>query len=350
MIKNIFNPATIKKHPVALAFMVICLIFPFVISRTYFTRVLMEVFFFAALGNAWNIIGGYGKQTSWASSIFFSIGAYTTIILFAGSGQAGGKIIPALGISPWISVWLGIALALLLAVVIGWPCFRLRGVFFSIATIACTTIFRQLLIYFERFTGGSLGLTFKIRSGNTLWGLHFDTDLPYYFVAFIWMIITTLIVVYIDSHKLGYYLRAICEDQDAAESLGMKSQNVKLKAFLISSAMMAFTGMLYVFKTGFADPNTLASQDMSVRIGIVAILGGMGTIWGPLVGALISIPLLELSNAYLQDLGGGGAGWALYGLLIVVMVLFKPNGIVSIVEDIKAKYFAKKTVGGDRIA
>jgi len=166
----------------------------------------------------------------------------------------------------------------------------------------------------------------------------------------VWMIITTLIIVYIDSHKLGYYLRAICEDQDAAESLGMKSQNVKLQAFIISSAMMAFTGMLYVFKTGFADPNTLASQDMSVRIGIVAILGGMGTIWGPTVGALITIPLLELSNAYLQDFGGGGAGWALYGLLIVIMVLFKPNGIVSLVDDIKAKFFAKKAVGGDNVA
>lgn len=348
MIKRI--PAFIKKHPIALVFFALCLIFPFVVTRTYFTRVLMEVFFFTALGNAWNIIGGYGKQTSWASSIFFSIGAYTTIILFAGSGQAGGKIIPALEISPWISVWLAIALAIVLAVIIGWPCFRLRGVFFSIATIACTTIFRQLLIYFERFTGGSLGLSFKIRSGNTLWGLHFDTDLPYYFVAFVWMIITTLIIKYIDSHKLGYYLRAICEDQDASESLGMKSQNVKLLAFIISSAMMAFTGMLYVFKAGFADPNTFASQDMSVRIGIVAILGGMGTIWGPLVGALISIPMLELSNAYLQDFGGGGAGWALYGLLIVVIVLFKPNGVISLYEDIKAKYFKKKSAGGDSVA
>jgi branched-chain amino acid transport system permease protein len=286
------------------------------------------------MGNAWNIIGGYGRQTSWASATFFSVGAYTSIILFTRYG----------GVSPWISVLIGMGLATLLAVVVGLPCFRLRGVFFSIATIACTTIFRQLLIYFENFTGGSLGLAFKIRTGNSLLNLYFTRDTPYYFVAFVWMLITVGIVLYVENHKLGYYLRAVCEDQDAAESLGIKSSRVKLQAFILSCIMLAFTGTLYVFKTGFADPNTLASHDMSIRIGIVAILGGMGTIWGPTVGALISVPLLELSNAYLQSLGGGGAGWALYGLLIVLMVLFRPSGIISIWTDTMEMIRKKKNV------
>lgn len=329
--------ALAKKNSIAIAFVLVCAAFPFVISSQYLVRVLMEVFFFAAMGNAWNIIGGYGKQTSWASATFFSVGAYTSILLFTRYG----------GISPWISVLAGMGVAVLLAVVIGLPCFRMQGVFFSIATIACATIFRQMLIYFESFTGGSLGLSFKIRKGNSLWNLHFDSDIPFYFVALVWMLITVGIVVYIERNKLGYYLRAICADQDAAESLGIKSARVKLIAFIISSMIMAFTGTLYVFKTGFADPNTLASHDMSIRIGIVAILGGMGTVWGPTVGALITVPLLELSNAYLQNWGGGGAGWALYGLLIVIMVLFKPNGVISIVDDVKGAIAKRKTRQGE---
>ena len=326
----------VRKHPIVLAFIVICLLFPLVSPSPYIMRVLMEVFFFAAMGNAWNIIGGYGRQTSWASATFFSVGAYTSIILFTKHGE----------ISPWISVIVAMVLVSALAVIIGWPCFRLRGVFFSIATIACATIFRQLLIYFETFTGGSLGISFKIRKGNSLWNLQFDNDRPYYYVALVWMLITVLIVVYIERHKLGYYLRAICEDQDAAESLGIKSSQVKLKAFVISCMILAFTGVLYVFKSGFVDPNTVATHDMSVRIGIVAILGGMGTVWGPMVGALISVPLLELSNAYLQRFGGGSAGWALYGLLIVIMVLFKPSGIISIWDTVKTKIEKSKASKG----
>ena len=322
----------IKKHPVVLIFIAICSIFPMVNTNTYFTRVLMEVFFFAAMGNAWNIIGGFGKQTSWASSVFFSVGAYTSIILYTRCGE----------ISPWISVILGMALAAALAVIIGLPCFRLRGVFFSIATIACATIFRQLLIYFEGFTGGSLGIAFKIRSGNSLWKLHFDSDIPFYYIALVWMLVTVGIVIYIKRNKLGYFLRAICEDQDAAESLGIESAKIKLNAFIISSMMLAFTGTIYVFKTGFAEPNTLASHDMAIRIGIVAILGGMGYVWGPTLGALISVSLLELSNAYLQNFGGGVAGWALYGLLIILIVLFRPNGLISLWDDQKERFMKRK--------
>lgn len=326
-----------KKHIVAILFFVICICFPFATSNQYLVRVLTEVFFFAAMGNAWNIIGGYGKQTSWASATFLSVGAYTSIILYTRYGE----------ISPWISVILAMAISVVLAVIVGWPCFRLRGVFFSIATIACTTIFRQMLIYFESFTGGSLGIAFKIRKEVSLWKLHFNSEIPYYFVAFVWMLVTLLIVVYIERNRLGYYLRAICEDQDAAESLGLNSSWVKLQAFIISCMMLTFTGTIYVFKTGFADPNTLASHDMSIRIGLVAILGGMGTIWGPILGALITVPLLELSNAYLQDFGGGAAGWAFYGLLIVLMVLYKPNGIIHIVDDISG-YIQKKKLKGKR--
>lgn len=327
----------VKKNPLVLPLLLIAVLLPWISPNPYITRVLMEVFFFAAMGNAWNIIGGFGRQTSWASATFFSVGAYTSIIMFTKGG----------GISPWISAIIGMALAALLAVIIGLPCFRLRGVFFSIATIACATIFRQLLVNFEGFTGGSLGITLGVRMGDSLWNLNFLSDTPFYYIALIWMIISVGIVIFIERNKLGYYLRAICEDQDAAEALGIRSSHVKLKAFVISCMMLAFTGTLYAFKVGFIDPNVVASHDMSIRVGIVAILGGMGRKWGPVLGALISVPLLEISNAYLQNVGGGGLGWAVYGLIIILVVLFRPNGLISIGDDIVAKIKAKKVSHAD---
>lgn len=323
----------IKKKPIPLVFLLVAALFPLASPNPYIIRVLMEVFFFAAMGCAWNIIGGFGRQTSWASATFFSVGAYTSILLFTKAG----------GLSPWISAILGMVLAAALAVVIGWPCFRLRGVFFSIATIACATIFRQMLIYFEGFTGGSLGITLGVRIQESFWNLNFLGDIPFYYIALVWMVIAVGIVILIQKNKLGYYLRAICEDQDAAEALGIRASRVKLHAFVISCMMLSFTGTLYAFKVGFIDPNVVASHDMSIRIGIVAILGGMGTKWGPVLGALISVPLLELSNAYLQNIGGGGLGWAVYGLIIVLVVLFRPNGLISIGDDVLSWIKAKKT-------
>jgi branched-chain amino acid transport system permease protein len=340
---------TIKKNKIsvflAAAFLLIVIIYPFAMERIvgrmpsrYFIRIGMDILFFTAMGNAWNIIGGYGRQTSWASSTFFAIGAYTSILLFVGPpGQEG------LQISPLISMWLGAALAIIVAVIIGLPCFRLRGVYFAIATIACTTIFRQLLIYFSDFTGGNLGLSFPFQPQNRAFHLIFTDFLfrPYYYIAFGWMIITTGIVIFVERNRLGYYLRAICEDQDAAESLGIKSSRVKLQAFMLSAALLSITGTLYVFMLRMVDPITFASHNMSIRIAIVAILGGMSTKYGPLLGALVTIPLLEVSNVYLARIGHGGAHWVLYGLLIVVIVLFRPNGIASLFDSAKT-YFAKK--------
>ncbi|MCL2318591.1 MAG: branched-chain amino acid ABC transporter permease [Treponema sp.] len=344
-------PAALKKNKTSIvasaAFLAAVIIYPFAIESfinrvqaRYFIRIGMDILFFTSMGNAWNIIGGYGRQTSWASAAFFAIGAYTSILLFVGPpGHTG------LQISPFISMWAGVALAVIVAVIIGLPCFRLRGVYFAIATIACTTIFRQLLIYFKDFTGGNLGIPFPYQPQNRVMDLIFTDFLfrPYYYIAFGWMVITTGIVIFIEKNRLGYYLRAICEDQDAAESLGIISSRVKLQAFMLSAAMLSITGTLYVFMLRMVDPNTYASHNISIRIALVAILGGMSTKFGPLLGALVTIPLLEISNNYLNRVGHGGAHWVLYGLMIVLIVLFRPNGLASLFDSAKV-YIAKRKI------
>ena len=310
----------LKKNIAVIVFFAILIVLPQFFTKTYYTRVLMEVCYFASLGIAWNILGGYGRQISWCAASFFACGSYTSMLMYLRLGE----------VSPFISVFAGMAVACVLALIIGLPCFRFNGVYFSIATIACATIFRNLLIIFNEFTGGTLGLAFKIRTGSNLWKMSFETDLPYYYIALAMMAIALIVEVLFVRSKLGYYLRAIRDDQVAAESLGIRSHRVKMGTLLVSACLLAATGTVYAFKVGYIDPNVVASHDMSIRIGIIAILGGMSTIWGPVVGAFIAIPMQEIANNYLANVGGGGAGYAMYGLLIVVIVLFRPEGIISL--------------------
>lgn len=331
-------PDLFRKSFPAIIFSAVCLAIPVIIKSDYLIRVLIEVFFFAALGTAWNILGGFGRQISWASSSFFAVGGYTSMLFFLKMG----------GLTPWVTIFIGMFLSAILAIIIGLPCFRLRGVFFAIATIASAAIVRQLLLYFKSFTGGAMGLAFKIRTGNSLIKLAFESERAYYYVALVWMMISILITISINRSKLGYYLKAIREDEDAAESLGVRAGRMKLLAFIISAMMLSATGTLYAFKVGYIDPFMVASHDMSVRIGITAILGGMGTIWGPTVGAFLSVPMLELSNKYLSNLGHGGAGFAMYGLVIILVVLFRPNGIISFYYDYQAKRALRQKNKGEK--
>ena len=331
-IKNHVKPGYI----VLLIFLAFSMSFPIVSDNRFYIRLITEIFFFAAMGNAWNIIGGYGKQISWASAAFVAVGAYAGILPFVRLTEPFATWFAA-PVSPWLSAPVGMVLAVLLAVIIGKPCFRMRGVYFAIATIACTTIVRLLLLYFRYFTGGAVGVQFRIVAEDSWWLLQFRSPgIPFYFIAFFWMLVTAGIVMWVERNKLGYYLRAICEDQDAAESLGIKSSTVKLNAFMLSAAMLSLTGTLFVFFMRYADPGMFASHALSVRIAIVVILGGMGRVWGPLVGAFLSLTLLQVSNQYLRDFGGAATGWVLYGLLIVLMVLFRPNGIISLFDNFGA--------------
>ncbi len=339
MTKNLTGTSMKKLIP-AVVFLAVLIALPNFFTKSYYTRVAMEACYFASLGIAWNILSGYGRQTCWCAASFFACGAYTSMLMYLRLNE----------VSPFISVFVGMAVACVLAFIIGLPCFKLSGVFFSIATIACATIFRNLLIVFNDFTGGTLGLAFKIRTGSNLWKMSFETTLPYYYIALAMMVIAIIVEILFVRSKLGYYLQAIRDDQTAAESLGVRSSRVKMGTLLVCACLLAATGTVYAFQVGYIDPNVVASHDMSIRIGVMAILGGMGTIWGPVVGAFIAIPMLEVANNYLSTVGGGGAGYAMYGLLIVLIVLFRPAGVISLwapfVRWVKGLFGKKDTAKG----
>lgn len=319
----------LKKAPAVLILAAICLVIPFFVHNKYLLTVIEQIFMFAALGLAWNIIGGYAGQISWAHASFFCIGAYSMMMLFM-----------KFQISPWVTLFVGMVLSAAFAFVMGKPSFRLRGTYFSLATIACGQMVRELIVYFAKYTGGNNGLF--IPAGYSGWiALRFDSEVPYYYLFFVLMVLVVIVVKLVEGGRLGYYLKAMREDQDAAESLGIRTANVKLIALIISAMCVSVIGNFYAAKMAYVDPTMVGSFDLAVKIGVIAIVGGIGTVWGPIFGAVIIIPLMEACNAFLPATWGG-ASLALYGLILMLIVIFKPDGMWSVVLAAKDKIMAKK--------
>lgn len=297
---------------------------PLLVHNNYFQHVALMIFLFAALGIAWNFIGGYGAQLSLGHSAFLAIGAYTSVIL-----------LNMYNVTPLVGALVGAVLAAAAAVVIGYPCFRLRGPYFTLSTIAFAEILRILLTHFSDFTGGAEGIPIPFRGQNIL-NLQFYSKVPYYYLTLGLLVAVFFLARYLERSRLGYHLAAIREDQDAAESLGIRSYRVKLITLIISAVITAIAGTLYAVIVGYIDPSSTAGQAMATEIAVVAIVGGIGTLWGPILGATVVISLTETTNALLGSTRGG-ASMVLYGLLLMVIVLVRPGGLVSLFRRDKAR-------------
>lgn len=285
---------------------------PFILKSNYLITILVNCLFFGAFGLAWNLISGYGGQVCWCHSVYVTIGAYTGIMLYN-----------SFGVSPFLSVLLSVALAWILSTVIGKVSFRYRGPFFSITTIALGEIVRVLLLYFVDFTNGARGISVRY-TGPSFWNLLFADNTPFYYIGIIAVVVMIGVTKLFERSKTGYYLRAIKDDEDAAISLGIQTAKVKLTASQISAMLTAALGVFYAFFLTFVEPNTICSVDFSIKIGSVAIVGGMGTAWGAVLGAFVIVPLTELASVLL---GGAGGAHLLYGLALVMVVILQPRGL-----------------------
>jgi len=304
------------KQRTALIFLAVsaaALILPLFIQSNYIISVAVTCFLYSCFGVCWNMISGYGGQISWCHAVFVSIGAYTTILM-------NNK----LGWSPFIAIPVSMAIALAVSTVIGKISFRYRGPFFSITTIAFAEIVRVLLMNFRDFTGGSAGIT-RPYLGASFWNLMFENDKPFYYISFVLLALVVFITYRFEKSKTGYYLKAIKGDEDAAISLGIKTSRVKLTAFQLSAVLTAAIGVFYAAFINYVQPNTVCGMDFSVKIGSVVIVGGLGTVWGSMVGAFILIPLIELANVIL---GAQGGSQLLYGLALIAVVIIQPKGVI----------------------
>ena len=295
---------------------------PAVAANSFFMHVLILILLYACMSQAWNIIGGYGGQVSFGHSVFFGIGAY-------GAGMA----VVTYGMSPWPGILIGMLAAAVVAVVISYPCFKmLSGHYFAIATFAIVEIFNRVFLVWY-WVGGALGLDYPvIEEGlkNLMW---YDTKTGYYYCALALFALVFGIVRFVEGHRFGYYLRAVREGQETAESLGVNSTAVKLAAMALSAALAALCGAFFVQYNLRVDPPMVMSLDMSMKFVLVTILGGSGTLAGPLLGAAVLIPLQEYTRALWGGLGGG-VDLIIFGLLIIIIVVRQPSGISGLIRDI----------------
>jgi branched-chain amino acid transport system permease protein len=297
---------------------------PGILASSFTQHVMILILLFAAMAQAWNILGGYCGQTSFGHSVFFGIGAY-------GAGMA----VVTYHLAPWPGVILGALLAALVAMAISYPCFKLSGHYFAIATFAIVEIFNRLFMVWY-WVGGALGLDYPLVDEgwrNFMW---YEDKRFYYYGALILFTIVFGTVRWIESHRLGYYMRAVREGQEAAESLGVDSTRVKLAAIAISAFLTALCGAFFVQYNLRVDPSMVMSLDMSMKFVLITILGGLGTLAGPLMGAAVLIPLQEYSRALWGGLGGG-VDLIVFGLLIVIVVVRQPKGIMGILNAISRR-------------
>lgn len=280
----------------------------------YVLTLFILIFFYAFLGQAWNIVGGYAGQLSAGHAAFVGIGGYTAAMLST-----------ELGLTPWIGMFLGGALAAVLGAIVGYLGFRfgLRGFYFVLLTVAFAEICRIGVSNIDAL-GGPLGLYITFTGDPRQF--QFQDGRAYYYIALALMLVATLTAWAIERRRFGAYLAAIREDEVAAEALGVNAFKYKMLAMIVSSFLTGLGGTFYAFYLFSLQPNTLFGIPLSVEIIIRPIVGGAGTLLGPIVGSFILTPLAEISRRYLGQGGLHGAHLIAYGVLLIAVVLFLPEG------------------------
>src|SRR5256884_1946302 len=281
---------------------------------SYAVTLFTLIFFYGFLGQAWNIVGGYAGQLSAGHAAFVGIGAYTAALLSVEKG-----------ITPWVGMFVGGALAAVLGTLIGFLGFRfgLRGFYFVLLTVAFAEICRILASNVEA-VGGAVGLYITF-TGNPR-QFQFQDQRAYYYIALALMLLATGVTALIERRRFGIYLTAIREDETACEALGVPTLKYKMLAMVVSAFLTGLGGTFYAFYLFSLQPSTVFGIPLSVEIIIRAIIGGAGTLLGPILGSFILTPLGEVSRAYFSQSGLHGAHLIVYGVLLIAVVLFLPHG------------------------
>jgi branched-chain amino acid transport system permease protein len=320
-------------------------VFPQFVKKPYVLHMGVMLFLAIIQGQAWNVIGGYAGQYSVGHSAYFGVGAYVTMMLLEVSH-----------VPPWWGLLAAVAASMLLSVVIGAITFRLRGPYFVLASIAVAEIIRLATLHFKDYTRGAEGyLLSSIPTLNLFgWQIEFLTKRTFYFAGLGFAVLVIAVNWAVERSKLGYYFQAIREDQDAAHSLGIDLALYKSIALAISAAFTAAAGGFFAMFVKFIDPNIAFGIDVSVQIVLICIIGGIGTILGPVVGAMVLVPLSEIlrNPRGLVQIGILSADSSLvrfietylsnahllvYGILVVVVILFAPEGVVGVIRDAVAR-------------
>jgi len=305
---------TFKQISRGLIALIVVGVFPLLTTNTFAQHVMILFFMFGMMGVAWNIMGGYAGMFSFGQVAFFGIGAYTSSFLLI-----------TYHVSPWIGLIFGGLVAALVGAAIGYPCSNLRGHYFAIASIAFGEIVRT---HFNnwKLIGAAEGLSLPMLNEGFRNFMFHSSKLPYYYIMLIFLIVSLGICYLISTSKIGYYFRAIKESHDVAKVLGVNVVWYRLIAIMISAFLTAVTGTFYAQYVLYIDPESVMLLPISVQIVLISMLGGAGSVMGPVVGAAILIPISEITRVWLGH-KGTGVDMLIYGFLITLISVYQPKGV-----------------------
>lgn len=331
-----------KKYIPILILALIALSIPAYITNQFLLHSVVMILLYAYLSTSWNIVGGFAGQLSLGHSAFMAIGGYTSTLLGL-----------HFGLSPWIGMIAGAFAAALVAVLIGIPSFRLRGAYYALATIAFAEALSMLLQTVKEVgpvdLGGAEGLRVLTIQDPGLWDFQFLSKVPYYYIILAFLAVALFVSWYVDRSKLGYYLTAIREDEDAAKALGIDTAKTKLVAAGLSAFLTAIGGTFFVQLIRYVEPSTIAGVDLSVQMVFLAVVGGLGTVFGPLVGSIVLTTLGTVTQVYLGS-SNAGLHLIIYGLAVVCVVLFMPAGQGIIHPILRWLGRASESLGSAKVA
>jgi len=289
---------------------------PLAIGSEFWLNAALMTLYAALLGQAWNILGGYGGQFSFGHALFFGVGAYTV-----GIAQA------SFGLSPWIGFAAGGLLASGVAVAMGYLTFRrgLRGSYFALVTLAFAEVFR-VVANSTPFTGAGEGLLTPLAPGAAM--MQFATTAGYFWLLWAITLACFLVVWRLENARFGARLMAVRDNEEAAGAIGVDAFRVKLQAIALSGFFSGLAGAFYAQKFLYVDPGIAFGPAVSVESLLAPIVGGIGTLFGPLLGAIALHATAELARAAIGD--APGLSMAIYGAILVVMVLFLPCGVAGL--------------------
>lgn len=311
-----------NQKPIILVLTAVILAFlfaiPLVVTSPTWLHIFILIIFYAYLTSSWNFVGGFAGVLPLGHAAFVGIGAYASTTLYL-----------TYGISPWLGMWVGGILATLVGVIIGLPTLKLRGAYFALATIAVAEAIRVLVENVEQLgpfqIRGPKGLLINL-TGDSLFDFQFSTKTPYYYIILCMLLLVLLLTYRLMNSKIGYYLAAGGEEPEAAEALGIKVSRYKMIALAISCFLSALGGTFYAQLMLYFYPKSILGLDLSYEIAFIALIGGRGTILGPVLGALALRPINELTRIYLSD-SLPGLHLVIFGLILIIVMRYQPGGI-----------------------
>ncbi len=302
---------------------------PFLLPQ-YLVSLALITIFYAVLGEAWNLIGGFAGQLSLGNTVFLGIGAYTSMLLFLD-----------IGLSPIVGMFVGVALSVGAAIGFGIVTIRLKGNFFAMATLGLTEVMLLVVQNLPSITRGEAGLA--ISPGNNPLDLEFAGYDGYYYLMLILLAATIIATILVLRSTHGFNLRAIGSDEILAESIGINTTREKVFAFVLSAIFTSIAGSFYVQYLRFITPETLFAPTLSLQIVLMPVIGGLGTLLGPIVGAAVFIPVQNFTVSYLGSTVGS-LDLVVYAIILIIVVLFAPKGLVSLAARLGKFLMQKKEV------